>query len=120
MQGVADPRREGRFWAEPADPRTVPVARPRGVRGGVLIPAKYLVNGLNIVQVPVDAVEYHHIELAAHDVILAEGLPAESYLETGNRRNFENADGVVRLFPDFAQTTPRGRTGRRLVAHHSA
>jgi hypothetical protein len=31
---------------------------------------------------------YHHVELAAHDVILAEGLPCESYLDTGNRAAF--------------------------------
>ncbi len=29
---------------------------------------------------------YYHVELPHHDVLLAQGLPAESYLDTGNRR----------------------------------
>ena len=52
----------------------------------VLIPAKCLVNGLNVV-VDFEAlfVTYHHIELATHDLVLAEGLAAETYLDVGNR-----------------------------------
>jgi len=67
---------------------------------GSLIPARYLVNGATIVQVPVPAVTYHHVELARHDVLLAEGMPAESYLDTGNRGAFEGA-GVTALHADF-------------------
>ena len=33
---------------------------------------------------------YHHVELAAHDVLIAEGLAAESYLDTGDRSSFSN------------------------------
>jgi collagen type I/II/III/V/XI/XXIV/XXVII alpha len=44
------------------------------------------------VQVAVDAVTYFHVELPRHDVLLAEGLAAESYLDTGNRSVFANAD----------------------------
>jgi hypothetical protein len=40
--------------------------------------------------------------LPAHHVILAEGLPCESYLDTGNRGAFANAEGPVQLHPDFA------------------
>jgi uncharacterized repeat protein (TIGR03803 family) len=68
----------------------------------VLIPIKYLVNGVTIDQVPGDEVTYYHIELAQHDVLLAEGLPAESYLDTGDRRDFENGGGPVFLRPDFS------------------
>jgi hypothetical protein len=35
-------------------------------------------------------------------VLLAENLPAESYLDTGDRSNFANSDGPVALYPDFA------------------
>ena len=53
---------------------------------GVLIPARLLVNGHSIaVETTRRHVTYHHIELASYDVILAEGLPAESYLDTGDR-----------------------------------
>lgn len=66
-----------------------------------LIPVKHLLNGTTIARVPTDHVSYHHVELAAHAVILAEGLPVESYLDTGDRDNFANAGPVMRLFPVF-------------------
>ena len=70
---------------------------------GVLIPAKYLVNGTSIVQLDQASVTYHHIELAAHDVVFANGLPAETYLETGNRMNFAGQHEKVFVpHPDFA------------------
>jgi hypothetical protein len=69
---------------------------------GVLIPVHYLVNGGTIRQMLVPQVTYYHVELAQHDVILAEDLAVESYLDTGNRANFSNAGGPVRLFADFS------------------
>ena len=54
---------------------------------GVLIPIRHLTNGSTIEQVPVDAVTYYHIELAEHDVVWAEGLEVESYLDTTERRD---------------------------------
>ena len=71
----------------------------------VLIPAKFLVNGSTITQETVASVEYFHVELARHDLLLAEGLPAESYLDTGDRASFENAPGAMILHPDFARWT---------------
>jgi hypothetical protein len=56
--------------------------------GEAMVPVRYLINGSTIVQEPVDEVTYYHVELATHDVILAEGLPCESYLDTGNRAAF--------------------------------
>ena len=65
------------------------------VLGEVLIPAGLLVNGSTIVQVEVEEVSYWHVELeGGHDVILAENLPAESYLDMGNRGFFKEADVV--------------------------
>ena len=78
---------------------------------GVLIPVRYLLNGLTIAQEPAAEITYFHIELEdlagnlTHDVVLAEGLPAESYLDTGNRGAFINADGPVMTHPDFALRT---------------
>jgi hypothetical protein len=68
----------------------------------VLIPVKYLINDSTIVQVKVDSVTYHHIELAEHDVLLAEGLPAESFLDMRDGSNYANRPGPVRLYPDYA------------------
>jgi autotransporter passenger strand-loop-strand repeat protein len=62
---------------------------------GVLIPAKALVNGVNITQLNLAGVEYYHIELARHAVMFAEGLAVESYLDTGNRHEFENGGAVT-------------------------
>lgn len=69
---------------------------------GVLIPARYLINGTTIRSVPVAAVSYYHVELPRHDVLLAEGLAVESYLDCNDRANFERDGGVMRLFPDFS------------------
>ncbi len=69
---------------------------------GVLIPIKYLVNGETIAQVAVRCVTYWHVELDAHDVVLAEWLPTESYLDTGDRRHFANGGAVTALHPSFA------------------
>ncbi|GAA5263893.1 hypothetical protein ACOSOMT5_P0313 [Acidiphilium sp. MT5] len=69
---------------------------------GHLIQAKTLLNGSTIRQVPRKRITYYHIELPTHAVLFAEGAPAESYLDTGNRTAFENAGIAVSLHPDFA------------------
>ena len=71
---------------------------------GVLIAIRQLVNGTSIAQIEMATATYFHIELDRHDVLLAEGLPAESYLDTGNRAAFENAGSSVQLHPDFSPT----------------
>jgi len=68
---------------------------------GVLIQAEKLVNGATIVQVPTESIEYWHVELDQHDVLLAEGLAAESYLDQGNRTAFANGGAFVEAHPDF-------------------
>ena len=70
--------------------------------GGALIPVRYLVNSTTIVQLPLDEVSYWHVMLRRHDILLAEGLACESYLDTGNRAAFENDDGPTTLHPDFS------------------
>ena len=57
--------------------------------GEVLIRAAELVNGATIAQVEVDAIDYWHVVLESHDVIFAEGLPAERFLDAGNRGFFD-------------------------------
>jgi hypothetical protein len=69
---------------------------------GLLVCARQLVNGTTIRQES-DwlSVEYHHVELDQHSVILAEGLPAESYLNTGNKGFFQNSGEPLLLHPSL-------------------
>lgn len=83
---------------------------------GVLVPARYLVNGATIVQQDVADIVYHHIELASHDVVLAENLPAETYLDTGNRGCFDNSDRASLIHPDLAMRIWDHHACARLVA----
>ena len=52
----------------------------------VLIPAHRLINGSTVAQIEIDSVTYWHVELDSHDILLAENMPAESFLEMGANR----------------------------------
>jgi hypothetical protein len=84
---------------------------------GVLVAAEHLVNGLNISQArAVVQVEYFHVEFETHEVMLAEGAPAESYVECSNRQGFHNAHEFAALYPDdqraaFSYCLPRLEAG---------
>jgi hypothetical protein len=88
--------------------------------GGALIPVRYLLNGATIAQEPVDSVTYFHVELARHDVLLAAGLPCESYLDTGNRAAFANGGGAVQMHADFALGVWQAQACARLVREGDA
>ncbi len=76
---------------------------------GRLVPAGLLVNGTSILREPWwQAVTWYHVELPAHGLLLAEGAPAESYFDAGNRQMFGEG-ALAALFPDFAA----GRDERR-------
>ncbi len=69
--------------------------------GGMLIEARDLVNGISIVQAQsVDKVEYFHIELDSHDVIIADGALSETFLDDDNRGMFHNAQDYDALYGD--------------------
>src|SRR5216684_4664074 len=71
---------------------------------GVLVPAGLLVNGATINQVErIGRLEYFHIELDTHEVILAEGAPAESFVDCDNRGMFQNGEEFARLYPGDAR-----------------
>jgi hypothetical protein len=59
-------------------------------------------NDIIVVQLDRDSIDYFQLELQTHDVVLAEGLPVESYLDCGNRSAFANGERVSMLFADFA------------------
>jgi hypothetical protein len=79
---------------------------------GALVPARLLVNGTSIArETAARRVVYYHVELDNHDVLYAEGLPVESYLDTGNRSMFENGGGAMRLHPDFSESAAAWEAG---------
>jgi large repetitive protein len=68
---------------------------------GVMIPAIHLVNGLTVTQDQTEGlVTYYHVELPQHDAVFAEGLPAETYLDTSpeNRHFFSMNNGDQKVF----------------------
>ena len=63
--------------------------------GEVLIPVGHLVNGGTIAEIDTDAISYWHVELESHDILVANNLPAESYLAMANRGGFEELRGLL-------------------------
>ena len=67
-----------------------------------LIPVMYLINEASIARgIPSDmsAIEYYHIDLGTHEVIYAEGVLVESFLDDGsNRESFSNFIQYERLY----------------------
>jgi hypothetical protein len=60
---------------------------------GVLIPVECLINHKTIIwDDQAGELEIHHIELETHDILLANGVPAESWRDDGNRWLFRNAN----------------------------
>ncbi|AFW03062.1 hypothetical protein BAR24_08770 [Gluconobacter oxydans] len=65
---------------------------------GAFIPVRMLVNGGSIAYATdIAAYDYYHVETASHDVIVANGLMTESYLDTGNRNSFAQPGDVAAL-----------------------
>ncbi len=66
----------------------------------VLIPVEFLVNHRTILwDDRAQKVTFYHVELEHHDVLIAEGAPAESYRDDGNRWLFRNANPGWHLPP---------------------
>src|SRR5690606_10030765 len=69
---------------------------------GKLMPAGRLVNGRTIVlerAADLAVLDYFNLELDAHDVVLAEGAPVETFLSRdGNREMFDNFIEYERLY----------------------
>lgn len=65
---------------------------------GYLVLARMLVNGSSIFfDRAVTEYAYYHVETAEHSIIMANGMLTESYLDTGNRRNFVSDGNVVTI-----------------------
>lgn len=75
---------------------------------GVLVQAGALVNGTTITREPrmPERFTYWHVELADHSLILAEGVPAETFVDAVSRAAFDNAAEHAALFPGAAPIAP--------------
>ncbi|WP_268843659.1 Hint domain-containing protein [Acidocella facilis] len=86
---------------------------------GVLVQAGALVNGESIVRerdIPAQFT-YYHVELASHELLLAEGVAAESFVDNIERMHFHNWD--ERSAPETAIAElpyPRAKSARQVPA----
>jgi hypothetical protein len=90
---------------------------------GVLVQAGALINGTTIVRESTmpERFTYFHVELEDHALILAEGVPAETFLDTVTRRRFDHfADDEAHYGdtgPVIAELpAPRVKSARQLPA----
>jgi uncharacterized repeat protein (TIGR03803 family) len=89
------------LWISPQHAMYFATAKHAGAFGGVLIEAKDLINGTSIVQPEhTDSVEYFHIELDSHDVIVAEGALSETFIDDDSRGIFHNAHEFDTLYAE--------------------
>ena len=90
----------------------------------VLVAAKYIVNGDTIFRREGGMVEYHHILFDNHEIIYANGAPAES-LHPGkdNLDGFgcESREEILKLFPELrSDPTSYGPSARRTLRSYEA
>ena len=90
--------------------------------GGVLCHAGALVNGTTITRVPLAEMGEHytvyHIETEAHEIILANGAPAETFIDNVSRRVFDNFAEFETLYGDVPEMMelplPRAMSARQV------
>jgi hypothetical protein len=86
---------------------------------GLLIQAGALVNGKNIIRdtsVP-EQFTYYHVELASHELLLAEGVPTESFIDNVDRMHFHNwalHENLVDITPMEEMPYPRAKSYRQV------
>jgi hypothetical protein len=88
---------------------------------GLLVQAGALVNGATIVRESAmpERFTYYHLELDDHALILAEGVPAETFVDNGARRRFDNFATFEALYGADAPVAaemdaPRVKAARQL------
>ncbi|MBS0641351.1 MAG: Hint domain-containing protein [Proteobacteria bacterium] len=88
--------------------------------GDILVQAGALVNGISIVReiaVP-EVIVYYHVETADHTLILAEGAPAETFIDNIDRLGFDNWTEHEALHPESAPIAemdlPRAKSHRQV------
>jgi Hint domain len=86
----------------------------------ILVHASALVNGSSIVRAPAPAktFTYYHVELADHSLLLADNVPAESFIDNVDRLAFDNWDEHEGLgdgtAPLVEMAYPRAKAARQV------
>ena len=90
---------------------------------GVLCEAGALVNGTTITRVPLsefdESYTVYHVETDAHEIILANGAPAETFVDNASRKAFDNYAEFEALYgenpPEMVELPhPRAANARQL------
>lgn len=91
--------------------------------GDVMVNAGALVNGTSITRektIP-DTFVYYHVELDDHSFVLAEGAPAETFVDNIDRMNFDNWSEYQALYPEGKTVAelpyPRAKSHRQVPVH---
>ena len=87
---------------------------------GTLYNAGTLVNGDTIYQVadmPLDGFTYYHVETEVHELLLAEGLAAESFIDYAGRDGFDNGAEREGASMIAEMDMPRVSSARMVPAH---
>ena len=106
----------------PERPRFTPVADHALLVEGVLCHAGALVNGTTITRVPLsemgESYSVYHIETEAHEIILANGAPAETFIDNVTRRAFDNYAEFEALYGEVPEMEelgyPRAMSARQV------
>ncbi|BDG72541.1 Hint domain-containing protein [Roseomonas fluvialis] len=87
---------------------------------GMLVAAQALVNGLSIRRMPAPApvFVYYNIETEAHEVVLANGAPVETFCDHIGRDAFDNHAEFAALYPEGREigemALPHAKSARQL------
>ena len=89
---------------------------------GVICHAGALVNGETITRVPLvemgESYTVYHVETEAHEIILANGAPAETFIDNVSRRVFDNYAEFEALYGDVPEMEelplPRAMSARQV------
>ncbi|WP_420397968.1 Hint domain-containing protein [Nioella sp.] len=95
---------------------------------GVICHAGALVNGTTITRVPMSEMgqtyTVYHIETDEHEIILANGAPAETFIDNVSRRSFDNFAEFETLYGDVPEMEelpfPRAMSARQVPGHIQA
>ena len=95
---------------------------------GVICHAGAMVNGTTITRVPLselgESYTVYHVETESHEIILANGAPAETFIDNVSRRTFDNFGEFEALYGDVPEMEelpyPRAMSARQVPGHIQA